>query len=82
MAKPIQDYSVGGLSVAVWAQEKGVSISMQKRYLDKDSDEWKESKFLFVSETAILIQLLQKAIADHGMKIKTNTQEETSIDQF
>lgn len=64
MNKPVQDFKHKGLSVAVWpTRNGGYSYSISKRYKDKQSGEWKETKSLFKEEAEALIELLQQAIS-------------------
>jgi hypothetical protein len=63
MNKPIQDFKNKGVSVAVWnAKNGGYSFSIQKRYKDKQSGDWKESRYYYKEEMEGLIELLQEAI--------------------
>lgn len=63
MNKPLQDYKNKGVSVAVWeARNGGYSYSIQKRYKDKQSGDWKESKYYYKEEVEGLIELLQEAV--------------------
>lgn len=62
MNKPLQDFKHKGLSVAVWeARNGGYSFSVQKRYKDKQTGEWKESKYYYKEEVDALIDLLKQA---------------------
>lgn len=71
MNKPVQDFKHRGLSVAIWPTKNGgYSYSISKRYKDKQSGEWKETKSLFKEEAEDLIDLLKQALA-YG-----NTREE------
>lgn len=67
MNKPVQDFKHKGLSVAVWpTRNGGYSYSISKRYKDKQSGEWKETKSLFKEEAEALIDLLKQALAYGG----------------
>lgn len=69
MNKPVQDFKNKGLSVAVWpGRNGGYTYSVQKRYKDKQSGEWKETKSLFKEEAEALIELLQQALAYGGSR--------------
>ena len=69
MNKPLQDFKNKGVSVAVWPTKNGgYSYSIQKRYKDKQSGEWKETKSLFKEEAEALIELLQQALAYGGVR--------------
>lgn len=61
--KPVTTIKEKGLQVAVWANRNGgYTYSISKRYKDKQSGEWKESKSLFKEEAEALIKLLQEAL--------------------
>ena len=63
MNKPVMDYKNKGVSVAVWrARNGGYSFSIQKRYKDKQSGDWKESRYYYKEEVEGLIELLQEAV--------------------
>lgn len=63
MNKPVQDFKNKGVSVAVWtAKNGGYSFSIQKRYKDKQSGEWKESRYYYKDELEALIELLKEAV--------------------
>ena len=63
MNKPVMDYKNKGVSVAVWPTKNGgYSYSIQKRYKDKQSGDWKESKYYYKEEVEGLIELLQEAV--------------------
>jgi len=67
MNKPVQDFKHKGLSVAVWPTKNGgYSYSIQKRYKDKQSGEWRETKSFFKEEAEALIDLLKQALAYGG----------------
>ena len=63
MNKPVKDFKEKGVSVAVWeTRNGGYSISISKRYKDKVSGEWKESKYWFKEDLGNLIIMLQGAL--------------------
>lgn len=63
MNKPVKDFKEKGVSVAVWeTRNGGYSISISKRYKDKVSNEWKESKYWFKEDLGNLIIMLQGAL--------------------
>lgn len=69
MNKPVQDFKHKGLSVAVWPTKNGgYSYSISKRYKDKQTGEWRETKSLFKDEAEALIDLLKQAIAYGGTR--------------
>lgn len=61
---PIKTVKEKGVQVAIWATNNGgYSYSMSKRYKDKTSGEWKESKYLYKEEVEALVRLLQEVLA-------------------
>lgn len=61
--KPIHTIKDRGLSVAIWeTRNGGFSFSISKRYKDKQSDEWRDSKYLFKNDVETLIIQLQAAL--------------------
>lgn len=65
MAGPTEKWQHKGLSVAAWANERGVSFTIQKRYKDKKTEEWKESKYLYPEDLKALHDLVGQALAWH-----------------
>lgn len=62
MAGPVKKWNVKGIEVAMWEGSTGPRFSIQKRYKDKASGEWKESKSFFKEELSTLRTLLDDAI--------------------
>lgn len=63
MNKPVIDFKNKGVSVAVWnTKNGGYSFSLQKRYKDKQTGEWKESRYYYKDELESLIDLLKEAV--------------------
>lgn len=63
--KPLKTWKTGlstGLQVAAWENQSGVSFTISKRYKDKDTGEWKESKSFYPSDLAALAHLAPAAI--------------------
>jgi len=61
--KPIHTIKDKGLSVAIWkTRNGGYSFSISKRYKDKQTDQWKDSKYLFKDDIESLILQLQAAL--------------------
>lgn len=63
MNKPVQSFRDKGVDVAVWeTRNGGVSITIRKSYKDKNTGEYKESKYLFKDDAERLIELLKQAV--------------------
>ncbi len=83
MARPIKKLFSRGLSLAIWENEgqdgrKYYTISFEKRYRDKGSDEWKSSTSLFLDDLPRLTALLQKAYSDLAIKERTDDNQDNS----
>lgn len=59
--KTFRGYGPNGIQVAAWKQEKGISFSVTKRYKDKSSGEWRESKSFFPSDLLALAAIATDA---------------------
>lgn len=63
MGKPIKSFKEKGVEVAIWETKNGgYSYSISKRYKDKNTGEWKESKYLYKDEAEILARLITEAV--------------------
>ena len=79
MNKPVKDFKNKGVSVAVWsAKNGGYSFSLQKRYKDKQSGEWKESRYYYKEELESLIELLKEAVNYASNRAEHEAQETTA----
>lgn len=60
--KPTAKFRSGGIEVVRWPSSNGGStFTIQKRYKDKGSGEWKESKSLWASDLPVLAALCLQA---------------------
>lgn len=85
MNKPLQDFKNKGVSVAVWTNKQGgFSFSIGKRYKDKQTGEWKESRYYYKDEVEGLIELLKEAVtyahnrAEHESQGSKSTTQATT----
>ena len=62
MSGPAGKWRDGGLEIAAWQNERGVSFTINKRYKPKGSEEWKDSKYFFASDLEKLLGLLPSAL--------------------
>ena len=62
MNKPLNQWRNKGLSITAWDGKGYCSFTIQKRYCDKTSNEWKETKTLFASDLEALQVLLTEAV--------------------
>ena len=64
MNKPIQSFRNKGVDVAIWSTNNGGnSITIRKTYKDKQTNQYKESKYFYKDEVEGLIELLKSAVA-------------------
>lgn len=50
------------LEIAIWAGQYGVTLSLQKRYKDKTTNEYKTTNFLTISEAIVAHRMMGEAI--------------------
>ena len=75
MNKPVQSFRDKGVDVAVWeTRNGGMSITIRKTYKDKNSGEYKESKYLFKEDAERLIELLKQAVSYAHNRTEHNTE--------
>jgi hypothetical protein len=61
---PVTSYKEKGLQVAVWENRTGgYSYTISKRYKDKQTGEWKDSKYLYKEDMEALTLLIQSALS-------------------
>ena len=79
MNKPVQSFRDKGVDVAVWeTRNGGMSITIRKTYKDKNSGEYKESKYLFKEDAERLIELLKQAVSYAHNRAEHNTEHMAS----
>ena len=61
--KPIYCAKSKGVEIAVWEGRTGPQFTINKRYEDKATDEWKDSKTYFDSDLEVLVELIQEALS-------------------
>ena len=66
MRKPVNSWKNGGMNVAAWPNDRGITFTLKKSYKDKSTGEWKEAKSFFRDEIVALRDLLSQAIAWSG----------------
>lgn len=64
MAKPKHEFrgERSGVRVTIWGGEGKYSASISKRYKDKQTGEYKDGKYYYLSELEDLVHALTKAI--------------------
>lgn len=56
-----------GLELACWTSDDGkISFSINKRYKDKNTEEWKDTKYLNSGDLAGLLEIANKGLAWAG----------------
>jgi hypothetical protein len=73
MTKPVVKYSVGAINIAVWengSRDGGSfnTITINRRYKDKDKEEWKNSSSLRVNDIPKVVLALNKVYETLSLK--------------
>lgn len=72
MAKPIQSWKSKGIDIAAWTGKNGgFTFTIQKRYKDKQSGEWKTTGTYFPDDLTALAGLINEArvwAQDNGLE--------------
>jgi len=61
MSKPANTWRYKGLTLSAWSNKEYISFTIQKRYMDKVKNEWKETKTLFIDDIRQLETMLKEA---------------------
>ena len=63
MSAPVTVIKEKGLQIAVWeAKNGGYSFSISKRYKDKATDQWKDSKYFYKEDLEKLGAMIEAAL--------------------
>lgn len=77
--KPVKTYKDGGVQVTMWpANNGGYTYQISKRYRDKKTEEWKDSKYLYKSDLEKLVVLLHEAIESETSRTEWDAERVTS----
>jgi len=77
--KPVKMYKDGGVQITMWpANNGGYTYQISKRYKDKNTEEWKDSKYLYKSDLEKLVVLLQEAINSESERVNYDAERVTS----
>lgn len=64
MARPAKTWRNKGIDIAAWQDQNGrVSFTMRKSYLNKQTNTWTDTKYLYQDDLRALVELLEQAIA-------------------
>ena len=63
MGKPTKAWRNGGIDIAAWKNDHGYSFTTRKTYKDKSTNEYKESRYLYVRDLQAMQELLAEVIA-------------------
>lgn len=64
MGKPTKTWRNKGIDVAAWRNDEGkVSFTLRKSYLNKQTNTWTDTKYLYQDDLRALVYLLEEAIA-------------------
>ncbi len=59
--QPVKKFRVGSVTAAVWKNENNFSVTLQKSYREKDSEEWRNTETLFHSDILCAMKALERA---------------------
>jgi hypothetical protein len=86
MPKPAHKLYKNGVDVAVWENRTGYSLTVQKRYKDKQTGEYKVSSSYYDKDVDALLELLKEARAwmsgTEALTEDSNMAHQTELDQF
>ena len=86
MGKPAHKLWKNGVDVAIWENRTGYSLTVQKRYKDKQTNEYKVSSSYYDKDVDTLIDLLKEARAwmsgTEALTEDSNMAHQTELDQF
>lgn len=58
---PVKKYRVGSVTAAVWKNDGNFSVTLQKSFRSKDSEEWKNTDTLFHGDILNAMKALERA---------------------
>ena len=86
MPKPAHKLWKNGVDVAIWENRTGYSLTVQKRYKDKQTGEYKVSTSYYDRDVDALIELLKEARAwmsgTEALIEDSNMVKQTELDEF
>jgi len=86
MGKPAHKLWKNGVDVAIWENRTGYSLTVQKRYKDKQTNEYKVSSSYYDKDVDTLIDLLKEARAwisgTEALTEDSNMVKQTELDEF
>lgn len=59
--KPVKKFRVGNVSASVWKNDQSFSVTLQKSYKEKDSEQWKNTDTLFHGDILNAVKALERA---------------------
>jgi hypothetical protein len=63
MGRPAKAWRNGGIDIAAWQNDNGVSFTTRKTYKDKTTNEYKESRYFYLKDLKAMHELLTEVIA-------------------
>ena len=61
--QPVKKFRVGSVTAAVWKNDDNYSVTLQKSYREKDSEEWRNTDNLFHGDILNACKALERAEA-------------------
>lgn len=59
--EPVKKFRVGNVTAAVWKNDTNFSVTLQKSYREKDTEEWKNTTTLFHADILNAIKALERS---------------------
>lgn len=59
--RPHAKFRVGNVSAAVWKGDSGYSVTLQKSFKEKETDEWRNTDSLFHADIFNAMKVLERA---------------------
>ena len=60
-AQPVKKFRVGSVTAAVWKNDGNYSVTLQKSFKDRESEEWRNTDTLFHSDVVCAMKALERA---------------------
>lgn len=61
VTQPVKKFRVGSVTAAVWKNDGNYSVTLQKSYKTRDTEEWKNTDTLFHSDILCAMKALERA---------------------
>lgn len=59
--QPVKKFRVGSVTAAVWKNDGNFSVTLQKSYKDRGTEEWRNTDTLFHGDVLCAMKALERA---------------------